>query len=87
MVGTTTALEYDDTFQSLVALEPEIMTQVVEQGGAHPERLTFVRKARGTEEHKGLQIWAEGSIEDQCVTTWLAGKADHTTCVNALSVR
>ena len=46
----TTVAEYDLTFQSLVSLEPEIMTDVVHDGGAHPERLTFVRKARGSDQ-------------------------------------
>ena len=80
----TTVAEYDLTFQSLVSLEPEIMTDVVHDGGAHPERLTFVRKARGSEDHKGLSIWTEGSPQDLCVTSWLAGKVDTATCVAAL---
>ncbi len=85
--GTTTALEYDATFASLVGLEPELMGAVVAEGGARPERLTFVRKARGTEDHKGLAIWPEGGPEDLCVTTWLAGKIDTATCEKALAVR
>jgi hypothetical protein len=85
--GTTTVAEYDATFASLVGLEPELTGAVVTEGGARPERLTFVRKARGTEEHKGLAIWAEGGLEDLCVTTWLAGKIDTATCTKALAAR
>lgn len=85
--GTTTPAEYDATFESLVALEPEVMTRVVSEGGANPERLTFVRKARGTEAHKGLAIWPEGGPEDLCVTGWLAGKVERATCATALDVR
>ena len=85
--GTTTVAEYDATFASLVALEPEIMSQVIAEGGAAPERLTFVRKARGTEDHKGLGIWSEGGLEDCCITSWLAGKLDAATCTAALTVR
>jgi hypothetical protein len=87
VLGTTTVPEYDATFQSLVALEPEIMTAVVKDSGAHPERLTFVRKARGTEDHKGLMVWNEGSPEDICVTSWLAGKVDTATCLAAIAVK
>jgi hypothetical protein len=86
-VGSTTAAEYDATFQSLNALEPEILSAVVGDKGARPERLTFVRKARGTEEHKGLGIWAEGDPEDRCVTTWLAGSVDAAACAAALTTR
>jgi hypothetical protein len=85
--GTTTVAEYDATFQSLVGLEPELMGAVVAEGGARPERLTFVRKARGTEDHKGLAIWPAGGPEDLCVTSWLAGKADAATCAKALAAR
>lgn len=81
--GTTVA-EYDATYQSLVSLEPEAMSAVVSEGGASPERLTFVRKARGVEEHKGLGIWKEGDPEDICVTSWLRGRTDVALCKQAL---
>jgi hypothetical protein len=80
----TTAAEYDATFQSLVGLEPETLSAVLAEGGGHPERLTFVRKARGTEDHKGLAIWAEGDPQDVCVTSWLAGHTDVAVCQQAL---
>ncbi len=83
--NTTTPAEYDATFQSLVALEPELTSAVVREGGAHPERLTFIRKARGTEEHKGLAIWSEGDPQDVCLTSWLAGKVETATCLAAFA--
>jgi len=48
-----TQSEIDADYRSTSALEPEIMNQVIADGGAHPERLTLIRKARGTEHHKG----------------------------------
>ena len=85
--NTTTISEYDETFLSLVTLEPETMGAVVRDQGAYPERLTFVRKARGTEDHKGSMIWAEGGLEDLCITSWLKGAADTDTCNAAYKVR
>lgn len=79
----TTDAEYDQDFESIVGLEPELMSAVVAEAGAHPERLTFVRKARGTEDHKGGAIMKEGDLEDLCVTSWLAGRTDRSACVNA----
>jgi hypothetical protein len=79
----TTPAEYDEDYASLVGLEPEIMSAVVASGGAHPERLTFIRKARGLEDHKGGSRWVAGDPEDTCVTSWLAGHADSATCVSA----
>jgi hypothetical protein len=84
LVPTTTD-EVDRTFESFVGLEPEILTAVVKSGGANPERLTFLRKARGTEHHKAGQIITPGDDRDVCFTSWLAGAADATACKNALA--
>ena len=81
----TTSDEMDATFESLVGLEPEIMSAVVESGGASPDRLTFLRKARGTESHKPGQIITTGDDRDVCITSWLTGTTDQTACANALS--
>jgi hypothetical protein len=68
-----------------VYLEPEIMTQVVTSGGASPDRLTMVRKARGTEHHKGGTLFQVGDDQDTCVTSWLGGHTDTATCQKALT--
>ena len=74
----TTEAELQATYRSLVALEPQVMSTVfagcapygVDGGGAyppgvscHPELLTFIRKARGTEAHKGGQLIC---VEEPC---------------------
>lgn len=82
--SNTTPAEYDESFLSIVTLEPELMSAVVAEGGAHPERLTFVRKARGTEHHKGGTLMIEGDAQDRCVTGWLAGRTDAAACASAL---
>jgi hypothetical protein len=84
--STTTIAEYDEDFLSVVGLEPEVMRQVVSEGGARPERLTLVRKTRGTESHKGLTLFREGDEQDRCVTSWLAGRTDAALCVRARSM-
>lgn len=76
----TTAAEIDATYRSLVGLEPAVMTAVVQGKGAHPEWLTFVRKARGDESHKGGALWVPGDAQDRCVTSWLAGATDTSAC-------
>jgi len=81
----TTTDEMDRTFESFVGLEPEALTAVVHDGGAHPERLTFLRKARWTEHHKPGPIITQGDDRDVCFTSWLAGATDAVACQNALS--
>ena len=57
------------------------MSQVVDDHhGEHPELLTFVRKARGTEAHKGGTLITPGDDQDVCITSWLAGH-DRSDCV------
>jgi hypothetical protein len=56
------------------------MSDVVKSGGANPERLTFYRKARGLEEHKGGTIVQAGDPQDTCITSWLASHVDVAAC-------
>jgi hypothetical protein len=78
-----TADELEADYRSAVTLEPEIMTEVVTQGGAQPDRLTLVRKPRAEEHHKGGQVITVGDDQDVCLTSWLAGAVDTTACANA----
>jgi hypothetical protein len=80
----TTPDEHQATYRSLVGLEPTVMSAVVAAHGAHPELLTFVRKARGYEAHKGGMLITPGDEQDVCITSWLAGQTDQVSCVNAL---
>ena len=81
----TTADEHDATYRSLVTLEPAVMSAVVQGHGAHPELLTFVRKARGTEAHKGGTLITPGDDQDVCITSWLAGPTNVDACARALA--
>lgn len=75
--GATTVEEYDASYQSIIGLEPALL-------GGPPENLTIVRKARGTEHHKGGSLMSAGDLEDVCLTSWLGGKTDAATCQDAL---
>ncbi len=79
----TTAAEISEDFVSIVGLEPELMAEVVSSGGAQPERLSLVRKARGSEVHKGGSVVTPGDDWDNCVTSWLASATDTAACVRA----
>jgi hypothetical protein len=71
--------ENEQTYQSVVGLEPEKMSQVV-SGAADPASLTMVEKSRGAEAHKGGQIWSAGDPSDTCLTSWLKGSVDSADC-------
>lgn len=80
-----TQSEIDADYRSVSALEPEIMNKLVADVQAnpdnfHPERLTFIRKARGTEHHKGGVAMVPGDHLDNCLTSWLAGTPNVADC-------
>lgn len=81
--GSTTDAEYAASYRALIALEPEILGTVVAEGGDRPERLTLVRKARGTEHHKAGAVLREGDDADRCLTSWLAALIDEDACALA----
>lgn len=76
----TTSGEVDEDFNSVVGLEPELMSAVVADHGANPERLTFVRKPLGLESHKGGVVMQAGDDLDVCIRTWLGGQTQTAAC-------
>lgn len=85
MATVTSEGEYDATYRSLVGLEPAVMSNVIRGHGTNPELLTFVRKARGDESHKGGALVAPGDDQDKCITSWLAGQTDKDACTRAVA--
>jgi hypothetical protein len=81
--GSTTEAEYDASYRSLIALEPEVLSAVIADGGARPERLTLVRKARGAEKHAGQAVVVEGDPADRCLTSWLSSQINEDACMQA----
>jgi hypothetical protein len=81
----TTPEERQATYRSLVGLEPVVMSNVVQARGAHPELLTFVRKARGLESHVGGALIVPGDDQDVCITSWLAGQTNLRACGRAFA--
>lgn len=84
LTGATTDDENEQDYQSVVGLEPELISAVVAEGGARPERLTLVRKARGLESHKGNALVQAGDAQDLCFSSWLAGATNAKACADAL---
>jgi hypothetical protein len=76
----TTHEEYDQSYWSVIGLEPEVLSDVVTDHGQTPERLTLVRKARELEHHKGGRLFVAGDRRDRCLTSWLAGEVDLDAC-------
>lgn len=80
----TTDAELEANLRSICGLEPELMKQVVSKE-ADPEVLSFIRKPRLREKHKGGLIWYKGDTGDQCLTNWLTGGVDRSKCTEELN--
>jgi hypothetical protein len=76
----TTDSEYQASFLSVTGLEPEALDAVVKSGGLDPERLSLLRKGRGTERHKGGTQMLAGDPLDRCIVSWLSGRIDSAAC-------
>jgi hypothetical protein len=87
----TTVAELSDNYDSVVALEPVLLREVIARESKStaelpcpysssdstmtPECLTLVRKPRLQEKHKGGKIWDESDKGDQCITLWILNNA------------
>jgi len=88
LTDATSNDEYDASYWSIVALEPEAMTKVVESKGGDPESLSLIRKARGREKHKGKTLMNPNDPNDHldpCLMSWLASDVDTKTCDDAVN--
>lgn len=94
----TTDNELMQNYRAVCALEPELMDAVVKQTvdedtglPTSPDVLTFVRKPRLSERHKGGRVWDQGKPGDRCITAWLnatayePGKFEDSDCKAELS--
>jgi hypothetical protein len=80
--GSTTEEEIRATFQSIVALEPERLSDVFQRRGAGIERWVVVSKARGLERHAGGIRFVAGSAADRCLVSWASGAVDQAACTS-----
>ena len=75
----TTSAEYEASYWSVVALEPELLARVVGKQ-LSPVWLSMVRKPRGIEKHKGGLLMIEGDLLDRCIVGWLIGAFEFAAC-------
>jgi len=80
----STLEEHAANYVSAAALEPELMQDVIRDGGSNPERLTLVRKGRGLEHHKGGQALDDAGYG--CIVSWLSGEVDAKACFDGATL-
>ena len=76
----TNESDVDATYQSIVSIEPEVLSRVFQEHGRDPQRWIVVSKARGAEHHVGGTSIAEGSPGDRCLVSWISGALDPSAC-------
>ena len=69
---------HGNRWEEYYLMDRETERRAIAEGYAGIERLTFVRKGRGTEDHKGNKRLNADS--DTCVASWLANHVDEDAC-------
>ena len=71
-------------FQSVIGLQPELMSQVfTDPTDNPPQSLLLIAKPRNLQHHKGGQVITQGDDGDQCLTTWITGQVNAAECLSA----
>jgi hypothetical protein len=78
----TTEAEVDATYESVVTLDPEVLSRVVASGGHGAERWLVLSKARQREAHVGGARLIAGTPGDECVRSWASGTLDIEACAS-----
>ena len=75
-------------YEAVIAVEPEVMSQVIASGGTDVNRLILIRKPRGLERHKGGQLLGNDADEGfLCMKSWLGGNGvDQASCTTAAAI-
>jgi hypothetical protein len=81
-LGGTTETEYEANYQSVIGLQPEGLSAVVD-GLSPPESIMLLRKPLGLERHKGGAVFVTGDDAYQCITSWLGKQTDFAACGRA----
>jgi hypothetical protein len=72
----TTSNEDTASFQSLISIQPEVLTQIVRSHGAGLGKWIVFSKGRGTEHHKGGSRMTQGDAMDTCLTSWVLATSE-----------
>jgi hypothetical protein len=82
-VGPTSADEINANYASVVGLQPEKINAFLEKNPRTADdayQLIVLTKPLGLERHKGGAALSKGEPAEQCIVTWLTGKADQAQC-------
>jgi hypothetical protein len=72
--AVTTDAEFLANFESLIAIEPERLSQIVRSGGANASKWVVLSKGRGDEHHKGGARLVRGDAADTCILSWISAR-------------
>jgi hypothetical protein len=72
--GDTTDAEFLANFESIIAIEPEKLSQIVRSGGANADKWIVLSKGRGDEHHKGGTRLVRGDAADACIVSWITAR-------------
>jgi len=72
-------------FTAVIGVQPELTSEVF-AGNLDPHVLLLLRKPLQLERHKGGQVLQAGDYGDTCLSSWLSGAVDYTSCGMAAAI-
>ena len=82
-IGATTSDEINSNYAAIVGLQPEQMNAFLAKSPRTADdayQLLLLTKPLQIERHKGGAALSKGEPAEQCIVTWLTGKADQALC-------
>jgi hypothetical protein len=71
---STTPAEYDATYEAVVSIEPERLSDIVRNQGKGIDDWIVLAKGRGVQHHKGGTQLVKGQPADLCIVAWVMGQ-------------
>jgi hypothetical protein len=82
--GATTTDEQNENYRSIIALEPEKMTDIVKNvPSGDPFTLLILRKPLNIESHKGGAVISKDDATSQCFASWIGKGTLDPNCQTA----
>jgi hypothetical protein len=82
--GPTSSDEQNDNYRSIITIEPEKMTEVVQQSpNGDPFTLLILRKPLNIESHKGGPVISKDDATSVCFAQWIGAATLDPACATA----
>ena len=85
-IEPTSDEEYVRNYDSLIAIEPEALSTIMQKHGAGFDSWIVVTKGTNAEVHKGGQQMKKGDTTYTCLSSWILGAVQMDACLQSVNL-